>query len=56
MSKHRDEPAAEETLAETLDPKTYMLVRLNAAHQGHDVLPAEEGWQINTAAQKRRPS
>jgi len=39
-------------LAKSLTPRDYLLVRLNAAVQNRAVLPAAEGWRINTKAQK----
>lgn len=39
-------------LAKTLSPRDYLLLRLNAAAQNRSVLPAHEGWRINTKAQK----
>lgn len=42
----------EQVLAAELPPKTYLMMRLNAVHQGRELLPAEEGWAINTKAQK----
>jgi hypothetical protein len=50
MSTDTDHP--EVALAKSLTPPDYLLVRLNAMVQNRAVLPAAEGWRINTIAQK----
>lgn len=50
MSKKATTP--ESVIAREVDPRTYLAFRLNAGLQGKDLLPAEEGWFINTSAQK----
>lgn len=52
MTKTIEAYTPEETIAAEVDPKTYLLTRLNAGLKGHEVLPADEGWQINTLAQR----
>lgn len=43
----------EEALAETLTPRDYLRLRLNANAQNRAVLPPAVGWAINNRAQKR---